>query len=785
MSEHSTKVGELRHTPAPQLAPGARVGRYRIEGLLGQGGGGQVYEATDPELSRRVAIKLVPIDSLQAGVSDGRLREEAQRVAQLSHPNVISVFDLGRFEGGLFMAMELVRGATLRQFVQMQGQRGSEGRRAILRAFLEAGEGLAAVHDAGIVHRDFKPDNVMVASDGRVLVMDFGLARLTEGGPRQVRGLQAGTLAYMAPEQLVGGKVDPRADQFAFCVALHEALYGVRPFAAATPTERLERIRSGQSDRGRNPPRLSKRVQQALRVGLSLHPEDRFETQHQVLELLRPPRPWVRHAALAGVLGLLGLAAGWSYGSHRSSVCTRPERHIADLWSPQRTQSLVRRLPDAEVHPAREQLVEGAIGRELSDWNMAFRAACVRAKAAGPLASVARDPEVSCLLGQLSTAESKLQVLESWQAPNLSATLDVVEGLISTGPCKLRRGKDPNTDAPTDEVLRFAEESRANLARAHAMRVTGQFEQGLLLARDTLARARAFEHEPVLAAALYESATLQSKLGDYSGALDLLAEAFPLAYGHDLHTLVADIAIAQSVILGSYLGDVPRGATHAQMALAALARIGPDPSRRSQVLVTMAQLLRHEGKLQDARSTLERAIEIRTQYSGRQGRDVAYALLNLGDILLELEEAELAHAAFDEAFTTLKRKYGPKHPVLVPVLNGRGSASLALGHHDLARADFEAARELGEQRLAQRHPHLSRARLGLGRVLLGQGSAERSVEILSQAGDDLEGVLGPEHKDTLAARRALKTARDAGAKQRISKEERNSAAAGKGEFGAQ
>jgi predicted Ser/Thr protein kinase len=216
--------------PIGTLTTGERIGRYEVTGVLGRGGMGIVYEARDPALDRRVALKVMRADLAVAAAGSERLVREARALARLAHPNVVAVHDVGEDGGRLFVAMEMVRGSTLRAW-QLRAPRTWQ---AILDAFLQAGKGLAAAHAAGILHRDFKPENALVGEDGRVRVGDFGLARVVaaETSPSSER-VVLGTPAYMAPEQQRGEAVGPAADQFSFCVALYEALWGTRPYGDA------------------------------------------------------------------------------------------------------------------------------------------------------------------------------------------------------------------------------------------------------------------------------------------------------------------------------------------------------------------------------------------------------------------------------------------------------------------------------------------------------------------------------------------------------------------------
>ncbi len=302
----------------PSLKPGDTLGRYVVREWLGEGGMGVVYAAEDPQLGRRVALKLLK-QSREGAAGDearARLLREAQAMARLSHPNVLPVFDLGTTaDGQVFLALELVQGPTLAGWL---GERERPWRE-VLELFLAAGRGLAAAHRAGLVHRDFKPANVLVGADGRPRVTDFGLVRqareaegtepdtstATEDATLTRAGAVAGTPAYMAPEQHAGHTVDARADQFSFCIALSEALQGQRPFDEGAPGEARWHVRATA------PARMPRHLREALSRGLSLNPGARFDSMDALLEALSRPealRPRRRWLAL-GLAATLGLGA--------------------------------------------------------------------------------------------------------------------------------------------------------------------------------------------------------------------------------------------------------------------------------------------------------------------------------------------------------------------------------------------------------------------------------------------------------------------------------------------
>lgn len=313
----------VRLAPAPESPP-VQVGRFLVRGPLGEGSMGRTYAGYDPELDRAVCLKLLkPL----AGAGDDRARvlAEARAQARLSHPAIVSVYEVVSEGSSVGLAMELLEGArTLRAWL------GSEPRawRTVVDVLRQAGEGLAAAHAGGVVHRDFKPENVLVTADGRARIVDFGLARRvvelelsTSEGPLEhaarahTRTLAAGTPAYMAPEQFQGQPGDAASDQYAFCVTLYEALAGVRPFARASLGAQLRAQRAHQvPPLATAPPALMR----ALVRGLSPRPEDRFESMTALLEALdevtrgKQATAPVRAARVALALGaavLLGAGA--------------------------------------------------------------------------------------------------------------------------------------------------------------------------------------------------------------------------------------------------------------------------------------------------------------------------------------------------------------------------------------------------------------------------------------------------------------------------------------------
>jgi serine/threonine protein kinase len=248
--------------------------------MLGAGGMGAVYEAHDTELDRRVAIKLLRERWSEKGSSSEQIRREAKAMAKLAHPNVVAVYDVGVAEKQPYLTMELIEGITLSAWLGEQPRRW----RQVLDVFIRAGRGLAAAHAAGIVHCDFKPENVLIAKTGRVCITDFGVAAGEwEGHPRRITG----TPAYMAPEQMSLGPIDSRTDIFAFCVAVFEALYDTRPFTGQTLEALHDAIHSQHVNASVRVGAPSW-VHAVLLRGLRAIPEQRYPTMTELLAALNP-----------------------------------------------------------------------------------------------------------------------------------------------------------------------------------------------------------------------------------------------------------------------------------------------------------------------------------------------------------------------------------------------------------------------------------------------------------------------------------------------------------------
>ncbi len=374
------------------------IDRYVVRRKLGAGGMGVVYVAHDPELNREVAIKM-----LRPGVAASRLRREARSLARLSHPNVVAVHDVGEHDGQVFVAMALVDGVDLRQWL-----RETRETREIRRVLRDAGRGIVAAHTAGLIHRDLKPDNIFIASSGEVRVGDFGLARDSDEDGASLEG----TAAYMPPEQAEGHATE-RSDQFSFCVTAFEALYGQRPFAGANLEELVANVNAGRIVEVRS---IDARVDRALRRGLAADPAQRFDSMSDLLRELEPRSRRGLWLAAAGVL-VVGAAVATTVILRRGDAVATAEEQCASAGEPA-WNALTRGAVEAALRaqgntPDAVTEITKRLDRYATTWTHVRRDACL-AQARGLLAPAQATARTACLETRKTafevTAESLIDV---------------------------------------------------------------------------------------------------------------------------------------------------------------------------------------------------------------------------------------------------------------------------------------------------------------------------------------------------------------------------------------
>ena len=398
-SEHSTRTllgsdPRRDRAAAPEIwerfAPGQLIDRYLVISKIAAGGMGVVFAAYDPKLDRKVALKLLLGRSGNSSVARERLQREAKALARLGHPNVVNVFDVGAHDGQVFVAMEFVAGQTLGAW--MRARASPRPWKDVLEVFMAAGRGLAAAHGAEMIHRDFKPDNVMIGDDGRVRVMDFGLAPAVQDDAFErtqsdtherdnrltVTGTMMGTPAYMPLEQFHGRSVDARSDQFSFGVALYEALYGQRPYVAARVEELLAALEGEQIGKPPAGTSVPTWLRDVVVRALAREPPRRWPSMQALLDALEAdPVPRRRRRLATGGL-LVSLTAGivWVSTALRADAqtCEHARDKLAGSWDEDRRAAVEQVILGTQLGYAEEtwERVEQHLDAYAEAWAAAY-----------------------------------------------------------------------------------------------------------------------------------------------------------------------------------------------------------------------------------------------------------------------------------------------------------------------------------------------------------------------------------------------------------------------------
>jgi eukaryotic-like serine/threonine-protein kinase len=769
------------HRPTA-LAPGARLGRYELRRLIGAGGMGVVHAAHDPQLDRLVAIKILHDGGGSAGATSEsarahtRLLREAQAMAKLRHPNVVTVYDVGVHEDEqVFVAMELVQGQTLAAWLQA----GPHDWREVLAVFRQAGEGLAAAHAAGLVHRDFKPANVMVEPSGHVRVMDFGLARAVAATPaaeieemeldttttsvssRLTRtGSLVGTPAYMAPEQYAGAATDERTDQFSFCVALHEALHGARPFrassiAALSMAVLQGRIEPPTEDRG-----VPKWLQAVVLRGLATAPEDRYPSMRELLDALsrdsgQRRRRWL---VAGGATLLAGTAATLAFAA-REDPCSGGDERIAMVWTAERADTIRHRFkslstPLADDTWARLEPRLEAYGR---DWAVMHREAC-QATRRGMQSAELLDRRMSCLEQRLHRFDALVGLLEEVDAALVERAVEAVQTLGPLDRCadldalmaRLPPPEDPRVAAEVESI-------EAALARVEALEASGDYAGASEAAQPLLARALEVDHEPTQAMLRLRAGALQQRLDRYAEAAELLAAAYWQAAGAKDEHVAALAAAWMVLVVGHDEGRLEDARQWEQHGGAAIKRVGPGGSEEIELLTNLGVVALDRGDYETARDHHERALALRLDLEGESSVGAGNSMQNLGATLVKLGRYEESMAVQERAIEVLTDALGPLHPKVARARMNLGAVAYQLGRLDQARQHYELALETLEGALGSEHAHvadllhnLSLVERKVGDLASARARAERSLAIFTT-------VYGAKHPRIAVARDNLGT----------------------------
>jgi tetratricopeptide (TPR) repeat protein len=736
------------------------LGRYVVIDELGTGGMGVVYRAFDPELGRQIAVKLLHGEPDEARA---RLAREGRALAALSHPNVVTIYDIGTAGDDMFIAMELVAGTTLRRWLAEQPRE----QRDILDAFRQAGRGLAAAHASGLVHRDFKPENVLVRPDGRVQVGDFGLARTVgepvetpdaattgDGGGRLTRtGAVLGTIPYMAPEQVNGEQADARTDQFSFAVALFEALTGERPFPAATVAELRDQFRRGSdpSDvRDGQPTGIAKLagwVRLAVARGLAFDPSARHPSMEAFVDALgRDPRR--RRAWIAGVgalaLGASAITAVIASRAHAPS-CAAPR--FDGIWDPARRTSIEAAFGATGKPFAHDAWTAAtrALDAYTSSWTAAEVSACTDTRVAGTQSEALLDLRIECLDERRTAVAALVDVFANADAPVVENAVRAVQQLPQLAACADKAALAQTVRPPDSAVAAKVTAVRVQLAQATALRAAGKPEPAAAIATTAADAALAIGYAPLSAEALFARGTLEldrdhADVGDKTLALAAdQAEA-----GRDDVTKAE--ALTQRVRAAQQRAQYEVAHDQAAHAAATLARLGPGHDALAARLANYdGGAYMGAGDYAHALELQQRALEIRDKLYAGDGPEVATVLNSIGNVQYNLGHFPEARAAHERALEIRRRVLGPHHPDVAGSDNNLSQVFDSLGKRDEALALLQQAKAIYDEVLGA---DSARSALVLGNIANLYRYAGRYQDAITAANTALaieQKSLGPDH----------------------------------------
>ena len=751
----SSTRGTGGHTRAHHDADSSlvNVGRYQLGPRLGAGGMGVVFEAHDPELHRRVAIKLLHPGSDDAEATRNRLLREARAMARLAHPNVVSIHDVGRAGEQVFVAMELIEGATLTQWLAASQRTQQE----IVDIFVQAGRGLQAAHDVGLVHRDFKPDNVLVGTDNRARVTDFGLARpslsWTEGHEESgtvadgdamllstsvttAHGTITGTPAYMAPEQWRGQDADARSDQFSFCVALYEALASRRPFRGHTWPTLCHSVLGGRVE---PPPRsMPGWLRTAVMRGLVIHADRRHASMATLLTALSRDRGRaLRIGAIAGamVVGAAATVGVLAWGSREtdpapdvgqggredvSAASTGPDgdestgsaetQETADLGAAtgsatpmavclERARTVDRHWTTARRTNLVVRMQEMSLGSELTSQTLSVLDAWAEAYATQATGLCSPAPQLKHLDARRRCLDVSAARLDAWVAVAVEESLTRVQTNIAAAAydlpnlqhCELEGWLGATASAlPVGSVAPKVHLLGSDLAAIEAKLAMRQFPALLDGAGRVAEQAVKLEFPPLIAQTQLTAGLVSAASRDEDAAVTWLEQAVVTADLADHGTVQGQAALALIVQQGGRQLQTVTAQRWRRLART-LADSAHEPRFFAALLLAEATLQAAQLDLVDAKGTLELAIPAHDKAYPKDHPQRALAHTQLASVLWVLNADTEATRHAELACAMLRKTVGPEDLHLAAAQRVLAQVHLAGGRFDEAKHAIDIA----------------------------------------------------------------------------------------------
>ena len=756
---------------AVELERGDVVGRYVVLGRLGAGAMGVVYAAYDPELDRKIALKVLRPAANEGDGHRTRIFREAQALAKLSHPNVVAIHDVGTLGERVWLAMEYVEGRTLGAWRKEQAR----GWQEVIAVMVDAGRGLAAAHAAGLVHRDVKPDNLMIGRDGRVRVMDFGLAfavggagadddeaarALAASGEMAVLGVRVtlagsilGTPTYMSPEGLRGAPADARSDVYSFAVTLWEALFDQLPVDGASFAALRANVVAGRL----RPPPAGSRVPGWLRRvcerGLATDPAARSPSMDALLELLERGRSRARgRRLLAGVASVAVLSVSIVGGLElrrqaRVDACAAAGAAIHEVWS-----EAARGRLRAGLVATGAASAEDTYGRMLpwvdqwsERWATSRAAVCRRAEVDGEWSPALHARANACFEEARAALSSLLDALADappqalWFGVTGAASLPSVDACSDPALLERRSAPPPGLAAEVDALGR-------ELIAAVGLEEAGRYAEARARAEALLVRAEALGYPPLTVRVRGQLAGLAARLGEPAAAEPALAAVFVDAGALGVDDVALDAA--NRLVFGvGYLGARPdEGLLWARAAEMMVRRLGEESGPRgAAVKSSLANVLYARGDLERAQELFEEALAINQRALGASHPLIADSLTNLADVHYARRDYDTARGLYELSLEISAAALGPAHPNRAVTLNNLGNLHLARGDHAAARPLLERALGIFEVTLGPDHPQLANTIDNLADLDRLAGDLDRADAGYLRASALVEASLGAEH----------------------------------------
>lgn len=744
------------------LEPGSMLGRYRIEGPIGSGGMGVVVAARDPVLDRRVAIKVMHHEDT---VAQQWLRREAQALAQLNDPSIVSVLDVGMIGSRPFIAMEFIDGVSLDTWLRERRR----STREILEVFTAAGRGLAKAHAVDITHCDFKPGNVMLrrgagetlALREAVRVMDFGLARQAlaaevhethEETPSLASeftgfGKVRGTPKYMAPEQFALEAVGPAADQFAFCVALYEALWGSSPFAGDTPAARMAAQSRGTAPRRPTASRTQRGLVDAVLRGLAPQPNDRWPSMHALLDALEPsPRRWRWGAAAMGVVALGG-AVAWLSPSDPPCEAMLAPAHA--LWNDASQQAIGTAFEGTGRSYATDlwSTGRGEVDDWVSRWGETTLAACLARHDSNDAAE--HTARLSCLERQLSRLDAVLAGLRGVNEHTVGRALNTIAVLPDPADC---RGSMPTpAAAPDPQHLAALDEAYAVVDACWVSSTTGDSLSARDCAGQALALANDLGDDHLSLEARRVHAVAVRNAGDRDQALELTEALYFDAQSVGRHRLAANTALDLAFQHATAQRD-PDTARAWLRRTDALQTNDDDRAKRARIEALVARSAgEHEQAVRHAREAVE--LETRRGTSPR----LALALNTLGTVLADAREFGDAQTVYERSLAVHEALQGASHDTVATAHNNLGSVLMQQDQVGEALSHFERALQIRRSILPAEHRQIATATANVGESHARLEQHARALPYFIESADVFEKAEGRDSADHAVMRLRVAT----------------------------